>query len=261
MADKKLNTRRLSFKEHHDLIETQKSQEKEQSGSNVQNKKSPESTLTTPRMLSQSQKPISEPQVVTLKKSQSEKQPEFKGEMKSLSPRKSLSPLNLKKLAGEINFYPLEEVVGIDTTASMNTSLSKDPTISPTKITTQLDNTPSNSISKEPVSPSSSKIVRQASRAGAVKFDDLPEFYQDLIKNNNGVITSPEDLANLFFLVETECGKVEPNKNKMTTMFRGEAKIIDIPKESGVESLNLFEVYWGFLAKESFDNEELKKYD
>ena len=259
MADKKLNTRRLSFKHHHDLIETQKSQEKEQPDNKVQDKKSPDSSLTTPRMLSQSQKPLSEPQVVTLKKSQSEKQPEFKGEMKSLSPRKSLSPLNLKKLAGEINFSPSEEGVGIDTTAWLNTSASKDPTISPTKITTQLDNTTSNSISKEPVSPSSSKIVRQASRAGAVKFCELPEFYQDLIKKNNGVITSPKDLAHLFFLVETECGKVEPNKNKMNTMFRGEAKIIDIPKESGVESLNLFEVYWGFLAKESFDNEELKK--
>ena len=259
MADKKLNTRRLSFKHHHDLIETQKSQEKEKPDKKVQDKKSPESTLTTPRMLSQSQKPLSEPQVVTLKKSQSEKQPEFKGEMKSLSPRKSLSPLNLKKLAGEINFSPSEEGVGSETTARLNTSPSKDPTISPTKITTQLDNTTSNSISKEPVSPSHSKVARQASRAGAVKFYELPEFYQDLIKKNDGVITSPKDLAHLFFLVETECGKVEPNKNKMNTMFRGEAKIIDIPKESGLESLNLFEVYWGFLAKESFDNEELKK--
>ncbi len=259
MADKKLNTRRLSFKHHHDLIETQRSQEKEKSDYKVQDKKSPESNLTTPRMLSQSQKPLSEPQDVILKKSQSEKQPEFKGEMKSLSPRKSLSPLNLKKLTGEINFFPSDEVVGNDTTNSMNTSPSKDPTVSPTKITTQLNNTTSNSISKEPVSPSHSKVARQASRAGAVKFYELPEFYQDLIKKNNGVITSPKDLAHLFFLVETECGKVEPNKNKMTTMFRGEAKIIDIPKESGVESINLYEIFWGFLAKESFDNEELKK--
>ncbi len=259
MADKKLNTRRLSFKHHHDLIETQRSQEKEKSDYKVQDKKSPESNLTTPRMLSQSQKPLSEPQDVILKKSQSEKQPEFKGEMKSLSPRKSLSPSNLKKLTGEINFFPSDEVVGNDTTNSMNTSPSKDPTVSPTKITTQLNNTTSNSISKEPVSPSHSKVARQASRAGAVKFYELPEFYQDLIKKNNGVITSPKDLAHLFFLVETECGKVEPNKNKMTTMFRGEAKIIDIPKESGVESINLYEIFWGFLAKESFDNEELKK--
>lgn len=259
MADKKLNTRRLSFKHHHDLIETQKLQEKEKPDNKVQDKKSPESNLTTPRMLSQSQKPLSEPQDVILKKSQSEKQPEFKGEMKSLSPRKSLSPLNLKKLTGEINFFPSDEVVGNDTTNSMNTSPSKDPTVSPTKITTQLNNTTSNSISKEPVSPSHSKVARQASRAGAVKFYELPEFYQDLIKKNNGVITSPKDLAHLFFLVETECGKVEPNKNKMTTMFRGEAKIIDIPKESGVESINLYEIFWGFLAKESFDNEELKK--
>ena len=111
----------------------------------------------------------------------------------------------------------------------MNNSTCKDPTLSSTRVTTQSDNTTSNSIAKEPVSPSSPKIARQASRAGAVKFDELPEFYQDLIKKNNGVITSPKDLANLFFLVETECGKVEPNKNKMTTMFRGEAKIIDIP--------------------------------
>jgi hypothetical protein len=47
----------------------------------------------------------------------------------------------------------------------------------------------------------------------------------------------------------------------MNTLFRGEAKIIDIPKESGVENINLYEIYWGFLGKESFDNEELKKYD
>jgi len=258
MADKKLNTRRLSFKHFHDLIENQKSQENESSDNKLTNKKTTEPTFASTSMLSQSQKPLSEPQVATLKKSQSEKQPEFKGEMKSLGSRKSLSPLNLYRLPGEINFFPSDEVSGL-ATATVNTSTCKDPTLSSTRVTTQSDNTTSNSIAKEPVSPSSPKIARQASRAGAVKFDELPEFYQDLIKKNNGVITSPKDLANLFFLVETECGKVEPNKNKMTTMFRGEAKIIDIPKESGVESLNLFEVYWGFLAKESFDNEELKK--
>ena len=257
MADKKLNTRRLSFKDHHDLIENQKSQEKEASGSKANDKKTSESTLTSPRILTQSQKPLSEPQVATLKKSQSEKQPEFKGEIKSLGSRKSLSPLNLHKLTGEINFFPSDEVGGL-AIAAVNTSPFKDPTLSSTRVTTPVDSSTSNLISKEPVSPSSPKIARQASRAGAVKFDELPEFYQDLIKKNNGVISSPKDLANLFFLVETECGKVEPNKNKMTTLFRGEAKIIDIPKESGVESLNLFEVYWGFLAKESFDNEELK---
>jgi hypothetical protein len=36
----------------------------------------------------------------------------------------------------------------------------------------------------------------------------------------------------------------------MNTLFRGEAKIIDIPKESGVENINLYEIYWGFLGKE-----------
>ena len=51
MADKKLNTRRLSFKQHHDLIEPQKSQEKETSDSKVNDKKTSESTLTSPRML------------------------------------------------------------------------------------------------------------------------------------------------------------------------------------------------------------------
>jgi hypothetical protein len=141
----------------------------------------------------------------------------------------------------------------------LNTSPYKDSTISSTRITTPPDNVTSHSTSKEPVSPSSAKIVRQASRAGAVKFNELPEFYQDLIKKNNGVITSPKDLAHLFFIVETECGKVEPSANKMNTLFRGEAKIIDIPKESGVENINLYEIYWGFLGKESFDNEELKK--
>ncbi len=249
MADKKLNTRRLSFKQHHDLIEPQKSKEKETS----------ESTLTTPRMLSKSQKPHSPPKIAALQKSNSEKQSEINAEMKSLSPRKSLSPLNLHKLAGEINFIPSDEVVDIQTHEHLNTSPYKDPAISPTRITTTLDNVTSHSVSKEPVSPSSTKIVRQASRAGAVKFNELPEFYQDLIKKNNGVITSPKDLAHLFFIVETECGKVEPSANKMNTLFRGEAKIIDIPKESGVENINLYEIYWGFLGKESFDNEELKK--
>jgi len=249
MADKKLNTRRLSFKQHHDLIEPQKSKEKETS----------ESTLTTPRMLSKSQKPHSPPKIAALQKSNSEKQSEINAEMKSLSPRKSLSPLNLHKLAGEINFIPTDEVVGIQAHEHLNTSPYKDSTISSTRITTPPDNVTSHSTSKEPVSPSSTKIVRQASRAGAVKFNELPEFYQDLIKKNNGVITSPKDLAYLFFIVETECGKVEPSANKMNTLFRGEAKIIDIPKESGVENINLYEIYWGFLGKESFDNEELKK--
>ena len=249
MADKKLNTRRLSFKQHHDLIEHQKSKEKETS----------ESTLTTPRMLSKSQKPQSPPKIAALQKSNSEKQSEINAEMKSLSPRKSLSPLNLNKLAGEINFIPSDEVVGIQAHEHLNTSPYKDPAISPTRITTTSDNVTNHSISKEPVSPSSAKIVRQVSRAGAVKFNEIPEFYQDLIKKNNGVITSPKDLAHLFFIVETECGKVEPSANKMNTLFRGEAKIIDIPKESGVENINLYEIYWGFLGKESFDNEELKK--
>ena len=249
MADKKLNTRRFSFKQNHDLIEPQKSQEKETS----------ESTLTTPRMLSKSQKPHSPPKIAALQKSNSEKQSEINAEMKSLSPRKSLSPLNLNKLAGEINFIPSDEVVGIQSHQQLNTSPYKDSTISSTRITTPPDNVTSHSTSKEPVSPSSAKIVRQASRAGAVKFNELPEFYQDLIKKNNGVITSPKDLAHLFFIVETECGKVEPSTNKMNTLFRGEAKIIDIPKESGVENINLYEIYWGFLGKESFDNEELKK--
>jgi hypothetical protein len=249
MADKKLNTRRLSFKQHHDLIEPQKSKEKETS----------ESTLTTPRMLSKSQKPQSPPKIVALQKSNSEKQSEINAEMKSLSPRKSLSPLNLNKLVGEINFIPSDEVVGIQTQEHLNTSPYKDSTISSTRITTPPDNITSHSVSKEPVSPSSAKIVRQVSRAGAVKFNELPEFYQELIKKNNGVITSPKDLAHLFFIVETECGKVEPSANKMNTLFRGEAKIIDIPKESGVENINLYEIYWGFLGKESFDNEELKK--
>ena len=249
MADKKLNTRRLSFKQHHDLIEPQKSKEKETS----------ESTLTTPRMLSKSQKPHSPPKIAALQKSNSEKQSEINAEMKSLGPRKSLSPLNLNKLAGEINFIPSDEVVGIQSQEHLNTSPYKDSTISSTRITTPPDNITSHSLPKEPVSPSSAKIVRQASRAGAVKFNELPEFYQELIKKNNGVITSPKDLAHLFFIVETECGKVEPSANKMNTLFRGEAKIIDIPKESGVENINLYEIYWGFLGKESFDNEELKK--
>ena len=116
MADKKLNTRRLSFKQHHDLIEPQKSQEKETS----------ESTLTTPRMLSKSQKPHSPPKIAALQKSNSEKQSEINAEMKSLSPRKSLSPLNLHKLAGEINFIPTDEVVGIQSHEHLNTSPYKD---------------------------------------------------------------------------------------------------------------------------------------
>ncbi len=248
MADKKLNTRRLSFKQHHDLIEPQKSKEKEPS----------ESTLTSPRMLSKSQKPHSPPKIAALQKSNSEKQSEINAEMKSLSPRKSLSPLNLNKLAGEINFIPSDEVVGIQSQEHLNTSPYKDSTISSTRITTPPDNITSHSTSKEPVSPSSAKIVRQASRAGALYFADLPNAYQDLIRKNNAVITSPKDLADLFFLVETECGKVEPNKNKMSTPFRSDAKIIEIPKEVGAESINLYEVYWSFLGKEAFDNEEIK---
>lgn len=247
MANKKTHSRRLSWNQVTES-EWQKSKEKETS----------DSTLTTPRMLSKSQKPQSPEKIAALQKSDSEKKSEINAKVNSLSPRKSLSPLNPNKLAGEINFIPSDEVVGIQTQELMNTSPYKDLAINSTRITTPPDNVTSHSTSKELVSPSSAKIVRQASRAGALYFADLPNAYQDLIRKNNAVITSPKDLADLFFLVETECGKVEPNKNKMSTPFRSDAKIIEIPKEVGAESINLYEVYWSFLGKEAFDNEEIK---
>lgn len=257
--DKQLkHTRRLSWKQELVTVDTSKVQTKNSQENKTIEKKSSEKEMTSPRMISQSQKPHSPPKPTVLKKSQSEKQSEITVEMKSLNSRKSLSPLPLHKLTGEINFSP-EGGAASPNHANFNTSPYKEPVPSLTKLTTTLDAAIVHAQSIEPVSPSSPKNTKQESRAGALHFAELPADYQELIKKNNGVITSPKDLAALFFLVETECGKVEPNKTKMSTPFRSEAKITEIPKEIAAENINLYEAYWNFLGKEGFDNEEIKK--
>lgn len=252
------HTRRLSWKQELVPLDSSKVQTKNSQENKTLEMKSSEKEMTSPRMISQSQKPHSPLKSSVLKKSQSEKQSEIIVEMKSLNSRKSLSPLPLHKLSDEINFSP-EGGAASPNLANFNTSPYKEPVPNLTKLTTTLDAATVHAQSIEPVSPSSPKNTKQESRAGALHFAELPADYQDLIKKNNGVITSPKDLASLFFLVETECGKVEPNKTKMSTPFRSEAKITEIPKEIAAENINLYEAYWNFLGKEGFDNEEIKK--
>ena len=197
-----------------------------------------------------------------LNKIQPEKNNEISGEMKSFSPRESLSPSILQRSRVEQKTSPLDELLAEDNTfmpESLSASPYRYPAISSTREASPAGSPNSDALTKESISPLSPRMARQVSRSGVLKFDKLPEFYQDLIRKNNGVITSPKDLAELFFLVETECGKIEPNKNLISTPFRGDAKIIEIPEECGVKSLNLLELYWGLLAKVSFDNEEIKK--
>ncbi len=312
MSKSTKHVRRMSFTQEVDTGDDQKSQ----------NKKTPESTQTSPRMISQSQKISSPTKKAFLKKSPSEKQSEITAEVKSLHSRKSSSFLP-EKFKGEIHLVPIknlssdqsekanspssaptlnksnsekkyemtEEIKPLSPRESLSSSISprsrveqktspldehqdevntftpeslsaspyRYPAISSTREASPAGSPNSDALTKESISPLSPRMARQVSRSGVLKFDKLPEFYQDLIRKNNGVITSPKDLAELFFLVETECGKIEPNKNIISTPFRGDAKIIEIPEECGVKSLNLLELYWGLLAKISFDNEEIKK--
>ncbi len=312
MSKSTKHVRRMSFTQEVDTGDDQKSQ----------NKKTPESTQTSPRMISQSQKISSPTKKAFLKKSPSEKQSEITAEVKSLHSRKSSSFLP-EKFKGEIHLVPIknlssdqsekanspssaptlnksnsekkyemtEEIKPLSPRESLSSSISprsrveqktspldehqdevntftpeslsaspyRYPAISSTREASPAGSPDSDALTKESISSLSPRMARQVSRSGVLKFDKLPEFYQDLIRKNNGVITSPKDLAALFFLVETECGKIEPNKNIISTPFRGDAKIIEIPEECGVKSLNLLELYWGLLAKISFDNEEIKK--
>jgi hypothetical protein len=210
----------------------------------------------------QSQKANSPSQVPTLNKSNSEKQSEMTEEIKSLSPRESLSPSISQRFRVEKKTSPLDEhqgEVNTLTPESLSASPDKYSANSSTREASPASSPNSDALTKESISPLSPRMARQVSRSGVLKFDKLPEFFQDLIRKNNGVITSPKHLAELFFLVETECGKIEPNKNIISTPFRGDAKIIEIPEECGIKSLNLLELYWGLLAKVSFDNDEIKK--
>ncbi len=211
MSKSTKHVRRMSFTQEVDTGDDQKSQ----------NKKTPESTQTSPRMISKSQKISSPTKKTFLNKSPSEKQSEITAEVKSLHSRKSssFSPENFR---GEIHLVPIENLSSdqsqianspspvptlnksnsekiYEMTESLSTSPYRYRAMSSTTNASPAGSPNNDALTKEPISPLSPRMARQVSRSGVLKFDKLPEFYQELIKKNNGVITSPKDLAALFF--------------------------------------------------------------